>query len=66
MRYAIAVAISGAMNTENITPLCTYLGRMDPEFGVLAWQLAMRRDETVSGTKECIDFSKKYRAIFAR
>jgi hypothetical protein len=66
MRYAVAVAISGTMNTKNITPLCTYLERMDPEFGVLAWQLAMRRDVTISGTQECINFSKKYRAIFAR
>jgi hypothetical protein len=39
---------------------------MDPEFGVLAWQLALKRDATVCGTKEFIDFSKKYRSIFAR
>jgi hypothetical protein len=66
MRYAVAVAISGTMTPKNTAPFATYLGRMDPEFAVLAWQLAMRRDPSVSGTKEFIDFSKQYRAIFAR
>lgn len=66
MRYAVAVAISGTMDSKCIPPLALYLGRMDPEFAVLAWQLALRRDPTVSGTMEFIDFSKKYRAIFAR
>lgn len=66
MRYAVAVAVSGIMTPKNTTPFATYLGRMDPEFAVLAWQLAMRRDPTVSGTKEFIEFSKKFRAIFAR
>ena len=66
MRYAVAVAVSGTMTPKNVPPFHTYLQRMDPEFAVLAWQLALRRDATVSGTKEFIDFSKKYRSIFAR
>jgi hypothetical protein len=66
MRYAVAVAISSEMNTKNTKPFSTYLERMDPEFAVLAWQLAMRRDLAVSGTHEFIDFSKKFRSIFAR
>jgi hypothetical protein len=66
MRYAVSVAISGTMNIKNIPPFATYLQRMDPEFGVLSWQLALKRDPTVCGSKEFIDFSKKYRSIFAR
>lgn len=66
MRYAVSVAVSGVMSPKNIPPFATYLERMDPEFGVLAWQLALKRDATVCGTKEFIDFSKKYRSIFAR
>ncbi len=66
MRYAVAVAISGTMDHKVVPPLAIYLERMDPEFGVLAWQLALRRDPTISGTNEFIQFSKKYRAIFAR
>jgi hypothetical protein len=66
MRYAVSVAISGTMNLKNIPPFSTYLQKMDPEFGVLAWQLALKRDPNVCGSKEFIDFSKKYRSIFAR
>lgn len=66
MRYAVSVAVSGTLDHKTVTPLSTYLERMDPEFGVLAWQLALRRDPTISGTAEFITFSKKYRAIFAR
>lgn len=66
MRYAVAVAVSGTMDHKVVAPLSVYLERMDPEFGVLAWQLALRRDPTISGTNEFIQFSKKYRAIFAR
>ena len=66
MRYAVAVAVSGAMTPKTVPPFHIYLQRMDPEFAVLAWQLALRRDATVSATKEFIEFSKKFRAIFAR
>jgi hypothetical protein len=62
----VAVAISGTMTPKNVKPFNIYLCRMDPEFAVLAWQLALRRDPTVSGTKEFIDFSRQYRSIFAR
>lgn len=66
MRYATAVAVSGAITPKNATPFHTYLNRMDPEFVILAWQLALRRDPQVSATKEFIDMAKKHRAIFAR
>lgn len=66
MRYAIAVAVSGHMTVKNVKPFSTYLGRLDPEFGVLAWQLALKRDASICGTPEFVTFSKKYRSIFAR
>lgn len=66
MRYAVSVAISGTMTTKNTAPFNTYLQRMDPEFAVLAWQLALKRDGTICATKEFISFSKQYRAIFTR
>lgn len=65
MRYAIAVAISGSMTAKNAAPFNSYLSRMDPEFAVLAWQLAIKRDKMVTASLEFIVFSKKYRAIFA-
>lgn len=65
-RYAIAVSVSSNMTFKNAGPLAIYLNRMDPEFSVLAWQLAVRRDATVCGSREYLDFAKKYRSIFAR
>jgi hypothetical protein len=66
MRYAVAVAISGTLTLKNVPAFSIYLKRMDPEFAVLAWQLALKRDETLLGAKEFVAFSKDYRAIFAR
>jgi len=65
MRYAVTIAVSGTMTPENVAPFSIFLKRMDPEFGVLAWQLAMKRDIALCGTKEFVDFAKQYRAIFA-
>lgn len=65
MRYAVAVAISGTMEPKNTGPFNIYLERMDPEFGVLAWQLAIKRNKMITASQDFISFSKKYRAIFA-
>jgi hypothetical protein len=66
IRYACAAGISGTMNPKNSKAFDTFLRRLDPEFGVMAWQLALKRDKALSGTPEFIDFSKTYRALFAR
>jgi hypothetical protein len=66
MCYATAVSISGEMTLENVTPLHTYLQRMDPEFLVLAWQMALKRDDELLQADEFLDLSKKYRALFKR
>lgn len=64
LRYATAVSISSAMNTENAAPLCTYLYRMDPEFAVLAWKLVVVRDRSLTATKEFSDFAKTNKDLF--
>jgi hypothetical protein len=64
MGYAVAVNISGTMDTKNVKPLHAYLSRMEPECIILAWQLATKRDEALFGTPEYLDFAKKYRAVF--
>lgn len=63
MQYALTVAISGTMDKKTITALHTYLVRMPPEFVVLAWQLATKRDKLLYQTNEFIDFSKKFKAV---
>jgi hypothetical protein len=66
MCYATAVSISGEMTLDNVTPLHTYLQRMDPEFLVLAWQMGLKRDDELLQADEFLDLSKKYRALFKR
>jgi hypothetical protein len=64
MQYAMAVSVSGAMSAKNVTKLHAYIRRFDPEFVVLAWQLAVRRDKALYATPEFMAFSKEHRAIF--
>lgn len=64
MTYAISVAVSGNMTTKNVSDYHAYLVRLDPEYVILAWQLAINRDTALMTTPEFIDFSKRYKAIF--
>jgi len=67
MLYAISVAISGEMSPKTITPLHKYLTRLgakDPEFVILAWQLAIRRDSSLHTTAEFHDFCKQFKQVF--
>jgi hypothetical protein len=66
MCYATAVSISGEMTLKTVGPLHTYLQRMDPEFLVLAWQMALKRDDELLQADEFLDLSKKHRALFKR
>lgn len=66
MRYATAVSVSGSMSAKTVPALHTYLKRMDPEFLILAWQLAIKRDDEVLGTNEFVELANKYRALFQR
>lgn len=65
MKYAVTMAVSGTMAPDNITQLHMFLKRMSPEFTVLAWQLATRRDDDLTMCQEYLDFSKEYRAVFS-
>jgi hypothetical protein len=66
MCYATAVSISGEMTLENAAPLHTYLQRMDPEFLVLSWQMALKRDDELLQAPEFLQLAKKYKALFKR
>lgn len=65
LQYVVAVAISGSMTSKNAKPYHTYLCRMEPEFPVLAWQLAVKRDPQMFASPEFLDFSKRYKVIFS-
>jgi hypothetical protein len=64
MQYATTMSISGSMDHKNVKPLTEYLCRMTPEFAVLAWSLAVKRDDKLYNTPEYIAFAKKYRTVF--
>ena len=64
MKYATAVSVSGAMNDKTTSPLYTFLKRMDPEYVILAWHLALARDKKLFEHDDMIDFSKRYRVVF--
>ena len=64
MTYAITVAVSGSMDAKTTSTYHKFLCRLDPEFTVLAWQLAVKRDDKLFATKEFIDFSKRFKVVF--
>lgn len=66
VRYALTVAVSGAMTVKSVAPFSLFLSRLDPEFAVLAWQLAVKRDEQLFTTTQFVEFSKKFKAVFTR
>lgn len=64
MLYAVTVALSGRMDTQTLGLIHTYLKRLQPEYVMLAWMLATKRDESLMSTPEFIDFSKRYKEVF--
>lgn len=66
MQYAVAVSISGSItNDANGMAYDTYLARMPAEFGVMAWQLAYARDETIRKLKAFTTYSIRNKSIWA-
>ena len=64
MCYAVAVNISGSLTRKNAAPLCAYLSRLSPEFEVLAWQLAMKRDPDIHKASEFTAHAKRLKAVY--
>ena len=62
--YATAVSVSGAMDLTNVKPLHTFLTRLDPEYVIMAWQLAVARNPAIYMADEFLDVSQRYKAIF--
>jgi hypothetical protein len=65
VKYAMAVHVSGNMTKDNADALNTYLMRMDPEFVVLAWTLALNRDDALSETGAFLHtYAPTFRSLF--
>lgn len=64
MQYAVTVNVSGHMNPQNVEKLYTFLKRMPPEFVVLAWNLAAKRNAKILSTRSFLSFSREYKAVY--
>lgn len=63
LRYALTINVSGHMDKKTAKPLSVFLARLDPEFAVLAWQMAIKRDDQLDQTPEFMDFAKKHKGV---
>lgn len=64
LQYAMSVAISGNMTAKTVKTYHTYLLRMPPEFTVLAWTMAVKRDADLFNAPEFLDFCDKFKVIW--
>ena len=65
MSYAVAVGLSGKMNLKNADAVHTYLDRMQPEYVICAWQMAVNRDKTLATTDTFVTkYAKKFINLF--
>lgn len=63
VRYAVSMAISGSMTKDNAGKYHTYLRRMSPEFVMLAWTVAIKRDENVRKSDAYVDFCDEFHYV---
>lgn len=64
LKYAMSMHVSGNMNAKTVDALHKFMTRMSPEFAVMAWQLAVERDESLFSSKAFLDYSKRYRDVY--
>lgn len=57
---AVTVALSGNMTEKNADTIHTYYKRLDREYLMMGWIVAMKRDGRVRNTNAWLDFSKNY------
>lgn len=65
VQWAMATHVAGNMTTENADPLHTFLARLEPEMVVMAWTMALQRDDELSNTNAFLfKFAPEYRGLF--
>ena len=65
LQWAMATHVAGHMNKETADPLQQFLGRLEPEMVVMAWTLAINRDETITDTNAFLyGYAPQYRGLF--
>lgn len=65
LQWAMATHVAGNMDKTNADALHTYLKRMEPEMVVMAWTLAINRDEDMCDTNAFLyGYAAEYRGLF--
>lgn len=65
MQWAMATHVAGHMTKDNATPLHTFLSRLEPEMVVMAWTLALNRDEDIVDSDAFLNhYAQQYRGLF--
>ena len=65
LQWAMATHVAGNMNKHNVDQLHKFLTRLEPEMAVMAWMLAIARDEDISETNAFLTgFAVQYRGLF--
>lgn len=66
IQWAMASHVAGNMTKDNATPLHRFLTRLEPEMVVMAWTLAINRDEDITDSDAFLNgYAPKYRSLFA-
>lgn len=64
VQWAMATHVSGHLDKETADPLHKFLARLEPEMCVMAWTLALNRDDSVVETNAYLAYCAQYRGMF--
>jgi len=65
LQWAMATHVAGHMTKANADPLHQFLTRLEPEMVVMAWTLAINRDEDITDTNAFLNgYAPRYRSLF--
>lgn len=62
--YATAISVSSHMDVSNVKALHRFLRRLEPEFCVMAWTLAVARNPALYGCDEFLEMGDELNDIF--
>lgn len=65
MQWAMATHVAGHMSKDTADQLHLFLARLDPEMVVMAWTMAVARDDAITDTNAFLfGFAPNYRGLF--
>lgn len=65
MQWAMATHVAGNMTKDNAAPLHRFLERLEPEMVVMAWTMAIQRDDAITDSDAFLNhYAPRFRAIF--